>query len=389
MLTLNDVQMLASRSERPENSVLTLYLDIDQSKQANLNRGFENQLKDMLAGVKNSLDGTHEAAMFETASARIGQFVAAYNVASRSLTIVCDASDGFFWTQEIDSPVSNRIQWSREALIEPLIAAIDEYEQVGIALVDRANLRLFVMSLGEVHELNGESFDRRKIRHIKTVGMDRLGAAGHADHKADEQMRSNFRRMINRIASTVEQRGIRRLILAGSPEITGQVNSLLPKRLASLVIGTVDIAKNASAEEIRKAAAPIAEKFERETEETLVRQLVTSAAKSRRAVVGLANTLHAVNQGRIWQLVYADGFHSPGYECAECSALMSPEAESCVLCGSSLHPVDNVVDLAVAHAARKGANLELVRGDETGSSLMNAGGIGAFLRTRTASVVGL
>jgi release factor family 10 len=389
MLTLNDVQMLATRSERPENSVLTLYLDVDQSKQVNLNRGFENQVKDMLAGVKNSLDGTHEAAMFETASARIGQFVAAYSVASRGLTLVCDASDGFFWSKEIDSPVPTRIQWGREALIEPLIAAIDEYEPVEIALVDRANLRLFVMSLGEVHELNGESFDRRKIRHIKTAGMDRLGGASHADHKADEQMRSNFRRMIHRIVSTLEERGVRRLILAGSPEITGQINSLLPKRLASLVIGTVDIAKNASAAEIRKAVAPIAEKFERETEETLVRQLVTSAAKARRAVVGLANTLHALNQGRIWQLVYADGFHSPGYECAECFALMSPEAESCALCGSALNRVEDVVELAVAHAARKGANLELVRGDETGSSLMNAGGIGAFLRTRTASVVGL
>ena len=389
MLTLNDVQMLASRSERTENSVLTLYLDVDQSKQANLNRGFENQLKDMLAGVRNSLDGTGQAAIFETAAARLEQFVAGYDVASRSLAAVCDASDGFFWIREIESPVPNRMQWGREALIEPLIAAIDEYEQVGIALVDRANLRLFVMSLGQVHELNGESFDRRKIRHIKTAGMDRLGAAGHSDHKADEQMRSNFRRMINRIASALAPRGIRRLILAGSPEITGQVNSLLPKRLASLVIGAVDVAKNASAEEIRKAAAPIAEKFERETEESLVTQLVTSAAKSRRAVVGLANTLHAVNQGRIWQLVYADGFHSPGYECAECSALLSAEAESCAFCGSSLNRVTDVVELAVAHAARKGANVELVRGDETGSSLMNAGGIGAFLRTRTASVVGL
>jgi peptide subunit release factor 1 (eRF1) len=195
--------------------------------------------------------------------------------------------------------------------------------------------------------------------------------------------------MINRIGSVAEQRGIRRFILAGSPEITGQVSSLLPKRLASLVIGTVDVAKNASMEEIKKVAAPIAEKFERESEEALVTQLVTSAAKARRAVVGLANTLHAVNQGRIWQLVYADGFHSPGYECGECSALLSSEAESCAICGSSLHHVEDVVELAVAHAARKGANLEVVRGDETGSSLMNAGGIGAFLRTRTASVVGL
>src|SRR6185369_9026641 len=49
MLTLNDIQMLASRPERSEDTVLTLYLDVDQSNQANLNRGFERQFKDLLA----------------------------------------------------------------------------------------------------------------------------------------------------------------------------------------------------------------------------------------------------------------------------------------------------------------------------------------------------
>jgi peptide subunit release factor 1 (eRF1) len=195
--------------------------------------------------------------------------------------------------------------------------------------------------------------------------------------------------MSSRITAVVEQRGIRRFILAGSPEVTGEVQSLLPKRLASLVIGTVELAKNATPDEIRKVAAPIAEKFERESEQSLVTQLVTSAAKSRRAVVGLANTLNAVNQSRIWQLVYADEFQAPGYECTECAALFPLEAESCSLCGSSVDSIDNVVELAVAHAARKGASLEIIRGQDTGSSLMNAGGIGAFLRTRTASVVGL
>jgi hypothetical protein len=387
MLTLNDIQMLASRPERSEDSVLTLYLDVDQSNQANLNRGFERQFKELLAGAKNSPDGANESAIFKTASNRVEEFVAQYNVGARSLAAVFDASDGFFWMRELDLPVSSRIDWGREALIEPLIAAVDEYEEVGIALVDRANLRLFTLFLGKVHELAQESFDRRKIRRTKTVGWDNLVSTGQ--RKADEQVRFNMRRMSSRITSVVEQRGIRRFILAGSPEVTGEVQSLLPKRLASLVIGTAEVAKNATLDEIRKVAAPIAEKFERESEQSLVTQLVTSAAKSRRAVVGLANTLQAVNQSRIWQLVYADEFQAPGYECTECAALFPLEAESCSLCGSSVDPVDNVVELAVAHAARKGASLEIIRGQDTGSSLMNAGGIGAFLRTRTASVVGL
>ena len=131
---------------------------------------------------------------------------------------------------------------------------------------------------------------------------------------------------------------------------------------------------------------PVADKYERDTEEAIVRDLVTSAAKAGRVVIGLGRTLHAVNQRRVWQLVYADGFHTPGYECPRCAALFSTETTSCPFCGSTVHPTEDVVERAVDHALRKGARIEVIRADEAESSLMNAGGIGAFLRTRTASV---
>ena len=51
MLHANEIQMLASRPRRRDKSVLTLYLDTDQSKQANLNRGFETELKEMATGI--------------------------------------------------------------------------------------------------------------------------------------------------------------------------------------------------------------------------------------------------------------------------------------------------------------------------------------------------
>src|SRR5262249_34590675 len=162
------------------------------------------------------------------------------------------------------------------------------------------NLRLFTMCLGEVQEHARQEFDRRKVRHIKTVGMNTLRA--HAQRKADEQARLNLRQMIKRIEHTIIAFAVRRLVLAGSPDITAQFRNLLPKRLSSRIIGTVDIAIDATAETVRSAAAPLAEKFERETEEALVTDLVTSAAKAGDVVMGLAHTVHALNEGRVWQL---------------------------------------------------------------------------------------
>src|SRR5262249_35695244 len=151
----------------------------------------------------------------------------------------------------------------REVFVEPLAAALDEYERVGIVLLDRANLRLFTMCMGELQEHVRQAFDHRKIRHTKTVGMNNLNAASHAQRKADEQVRLNLRQMIKRTEHLMTEFGVRRIIVAGSPQNTAQLRALLPKRLASCVIGTVDLAIDASPEAVRNATAALAEDFER------------------------------------------------------------------------------------------------------------------------------
>jgi peptide chain release factor subunit 1 len=385
MLTLNDIHALAARPKRAENSVLTVYLDLDQSKQSNLNRGFQTQLRDMLSAFKVSITDENELKAFETASNRIQSFVAEHSIGARSLVAVFDVSDGFFWDQELKFPVPNRSRWGREVFVEPLAIAIDECERVGVVLLDRANLRVFTMCMGELQEHIRESFDKRKVRHTKTVGMNNLGAASHAQRKADEQVRLNLRHMVERIEHTITVPGVPRIILAGSREITAQFKALLPKRLAAQVIGTVVLDIDASAEAIVNATAFLAESFERQTEDALVTDLITLAAKTGRSVIGLAHTLHALNQGRVWQLIYTSSFRAPGCECAVCGALFSSGTTSCSFCGATVHPIENVVERAIDHAVAKKVRVEVIRADGAESELINAGGIGALLRTRKAS----
>jgi peptide subunit release factor 1 (eRF1) len=66
--------------------------------------------------------------------------------------------------------------------------------------------------------------------------------------------------------------------------------------------------------------------------------------------------------------------------------LFSIAGDCCPNCGAAVLPVQDVAELAIDRAIRQGTALEVVRGDESESALMNAGGIGAFLKTRTASL---
>ena len=98
-MTINDLQPLLSRPEKSTASVLSIYLNVDQSRQANLNRGFETQLADLLLNLRKTIHEPSELASFATAEKSLKEFVSLYEPHSRGLTMFFDAADNFFWHQ--------------------------------------------------------------------------------------------------------------------------------------------------------------------------------------------------------------------------------------------------------------------------------------------------
>jgi hypothetical protein len=206
-----------------------------------------------------------------------------------------------------------------------------------------------------------------------------------AQRRADEQIRSNLRNVVEAADKLIQTRQLTRLVLAGTRETTAELQRLMPKRLLRCVIGAVELATDASAADVLAATQNVAVTYERETELQTVHEVLTAAAKHQKAVVGLGHTLKAVNADRIWQLVYSEDYSCPGFECRKCRALFSIKREACLYCGALLDTVNDVVERAVQHALRNGGRIEMVTG-EAATTLGNAGGIGAFLKTRSQTV---
>jgi peptide subunit release factor 1 (eRF1) len=386
-MTQNNWRTLLSHSPSSNRAILSVFLNVDQSRQANLNRGFVTQFSDMMASLQNTVHDSAELERFWKAAHHMGGFLRRYEVGDRTLVMFFDESDGFFWHQEIGISMPNLARWNRDFFLKPLAAASDDFERYGVALVDRANARLFTVFLGDIEEVAWEGFDATKVRHIKAIGTDRWSSASQIQRRADEQVRKNLRRTVRELDSLMTSNRIDRLLLAGTPELTAELRELLPKRLALRVIGMLDLAIDTPLNDVLDATLPMTEKYERSSEEELVKELVTSAAKTGQAVVGLGSTLKKVNESRVWQLVYSEDFHASGFECSTCAALFSFERETCLYCGAGLVRLTDVVERAVEQAIRKNARIEVVRG-EAAASLDNAGGIGAFLKARTKSVTG-
>ena len=380
-----ELQEMFYRPERPDRSILSVYLDVDQSRPSNRNRGFETQLKNLIAGIRPTI---HDAAEFETfsvAAHRISDFVSAYQPQARALGLFFDESDGFFRDMGFDIPIQREAHWDREFYLQPLVNALDQFKTYGVALLDRQNLRLFTVFLGHIEEHVREGFGPHRVRHIKTSGTDHIGSASHIQRKADENVRVNLKHCVKMIDWLIENRHLNRLILAGTQELTAELRNLLPKQLVMRIIGQVDVGMEVLPSDVLAATMRIAQDYEQDAEVQKVNEVITTAAKTEKAVAGLGHTLKAVNSDRVWDLVYCQDFRAPGFECERCGGLFSTEKTSCQYCGGTLQAINDVVETAVAHALRNRARVHAVTG-EAGASLATSGGIAAFLKARTGTL---
>jgi len=380
------VQELAARPSRKRKCVLSVYLNVDPSQQANQKRGFETRLKEMASSLRKSFKDDAEAGGFAAAVHRAADFVSTHKPEGRGLALFVDESDGFFSHKELAFPVTNQIRWNYELFLQPLANAIDELEDYGILVVDRTKLRVFLVQQGKIDELLYKEISGKRTRHVKSTGPDHAESSARTQRRADNQIHANLKEVVRQVEEIVKTKVLHRLVLAGTPETTAELRKLLPARLALGVMGDVTLAMTASPAEVLSAAQPVANAYERSSEFVRVNDIVTAAAKKGNAVVGLGHTLQAINSGRVWELVYSAESHAPGFECAECSALFSIETSSCTFCNAGVHPVGNIIEQAVEHALRGGAKVEVVTG-EAAAALDAAGGLGAFLKTRTKAVV--
>jgi hypothetical protein len=236
-MTQSDLQSLFTHPERAHRSILSVYLNVDQSQQSNQNREFEKALKSMMLSMRSTIHDTTESEKFATAARHIEDFVSAYEPGSPGLAIFFDCVDGFFWHQELGIPIQNQIRWERELFTQPLANALDQFGRYGVVLADRVRLRLFIVFHGAIEEFTREGLttNTRMQQFIKEV--DWLVQNKHAHH----------------------------LVLAGAADVTSELRGLLPKRLALRIIGTANVSIDTATSELLTATLKLAEDYARNT----------------------------------------------------------------------------------------------------------------------------
>jgi peptide chain release factor subunit 1 len=357
--------------------VLSVYLDTDQSTAANRNRGFEVAFEAEVKAIQKGFGKDCEDRAFNGAVSRVRDLLATYKPGTHGLVIFA-RSDGPLWFRGLNVPIATEVRWGQTVYLQQFLEVLDEFQPYGVVLVDKSRGRIFTVALGQI-ERHGDIYALRGVRHVKTTGTDHLYSQSHFQCAADEYELSYLKRVVEVLEHVANTRRFDRLILAGANETTSNLFHVLPKSLRARVVSSAVLSANAPERDILNLVLALADKAERQQEMEKAEKLITSAAKGNRAVTTVPDTLQALNEKRVRELVYAEGFAVAGGICEGCQAVFPSDTMNCDLCGLPVKSTGDLLEFVVAAALAEGSTIEQLRG-EAAEKLRGRGGIGAFLR---------
>jgi Bacterial archaeo-eukaryotic release factor family 10 len=357
--------------------LLSVYLDTDQSKAVNLNKGHERALAAKLKAISEGLAQNVERKEFDAAAKLVQEFVGDHEHSHKALVIFADASRILFF-RDFQVDVPTEVQWGKPR-VAPYVEALDEFERQTIVVTDKWRARILSVFLGTL-ETTTEIQDIPHTTHIHATGKGRPEAQTHDQRHADENAKKHVKHIIRALESILVSYPSDRIIIGGNPEAVGELFRLLPKGLKSKIVSNVHSSMADSFEKVIETAHRVCIGSERDDELRGVEHLLEIAAERHKAVIGVAGTIDAARERRLLTLYYSEGLKLSGKACVACGALYTTDkAAPCASCGSHLEDSEDLVDQLLVTALNCSARIQQVRG-AAAEKLRNVGGIGAVLR---------
>ena len=353
---------------------LTMYLDIDQNKPSNRKRGFVVQAEALLKELRSSHG---RSARLDAASDVALGLVRKMRPKGKAALVVVHPETGLEEIFQLELPFAASIDWRRGAFLRPVVEAMDEHERYGVVLTDNKRARLFTVVMGELTE--HEDLFSETGQRTRSLGADQMRSQKRQDQRHQEEMASHAKRVIDALHDLALRQPFDRLIVGGTPKAASQLVRLLPTRLRGKVVDTVSVRVGGSQREIHNKILAVQERMERDREKEIVQGVLAELHDRGKAVAGFAAVLDAVNQGRVWTLVYGKNFIAKGGECGSCNAYSPHSKGPCVYCGEEVHPLPQCVDRLGQSVLEMGGRVEVVDGDAK-KKLDKPGGIAAMLR---------
>ncbi len=372
MLSREEIREITSM-EGKDSYFVCLYLNVDPL--FNTKGDYMVHFKNMMKNTVDTLDKAVYKAVKDDLDKIEDYVLSNKRMFKKGLTLVSSAANNFWRDYNINVPVKNELIVDKTPYAKPLMDILDNYQRYVVLLVDKESARIFTIHLGEVVEYGEVHTPDIPGKH-KKGGWFAL-SQNHYERHIDFHIGMHLKDVADKLESFLTGEYIGRLIIGGSDEAVSMVKGMLHKTILDKIIGTAKVEMFAKSDEVLRRVEPIASAYEKKKEEETVENLIAKALKNENAVLGLDNVVNALQEQRVMKLVFVKEYKASGYRCNSCGYLSAQKIDSCPYCKGTMEAADYMVDLAGEKAVQQRALIEVV---SESKKLMEAGGIGAFLR---------
>jgi hypothetical protein len=307
---------------------------------------------------------------------RIGSYVAdKIDPAANAVAIfACWGAEEFFEAIQLTTPIGdNRVYAYNQPDLYQLAHLDDQYPRYAAVLTDMNTARIFVFGLGQV--IGAEEVKGKKVHRVKVGGWSqaryqrRVGNA-HLEHAKE---------VVERLAQIVREDKISHIILAGDAVVIPLLEEQLPQEMVSMV-EVMRLDMHASEQDVLTATLQNLQEQEARTAAEKVDRLMQQYRARGLAVAGPQETLEALANGQVEELLISGALEESHPQPEEVEAIIAPEIPDSGGGTESEEPRQaSLPDLLVTKAKQTGATVTFI---EDAALLESIGGVAAFLRWR-------
>lgn len=355
--------------------VVSLYLDTrpDQHGRSNFG-GFVR--KEFAARARAFAPDSFGRASFECDAERVRVYLRdeLRRSANGLALFACAGANHFFKAVQLDAPVhGHRLHVGDRPHLYPLARLVDQYPRYVALLADTNSARLFVFGLGRT--LGNTEVNSPKVSRTQVGGWSQMRYQRHVDN----YHLLHAKEVVEVLGRVVREEGVGHVVLAGDEVIIPLLREQLPPHLADKVIDVLRLDIRTPEHEVLKATTEALREHNTQTDAERVRRLLEQYRAGGLAVVGLRDTLTALYQGQVDELLLSASPREIRCDEEEFEGAPAGNALAAQVNLRDHEPHLVAADLLVARARLTGAQVTFI---EDPALLADFGGTGALLRYR-------
>jgi peptide subunit release factor 1 (eRF1) len=355
--------------------VLSLYLDL-RADDTGRDRFWQFVRRELSGRARTFASGSAEAQSFEKDRERIEKYLEESVQASANglALFACFAAD--LWeTVQLSAPVEeNRLYVYNQPHLYHLTRISDEYPRYAALLTDANSARIFVFGLGET--LDTEQVKGKKVQRVKVGGWSQA----RYQRRVQNAHASHAKEVVDRLQQIVTNEAIQHVVIAGDVQITTLLQQEMPKELQDKLVDVLKIDLKASDSEIFAKTLEAMKRADAETDAQKVDRLLQEARRGGLACTGVQDTLEALTNGQVDEILISTGLEVEHPEEEPVDAILAPEIPDPQGETETEEPRPALVaDLLVTKAKQTDATVTFIQDT---SLLQSVEGVGGFLRWR-------